>query len=74
MTSDFVSGGFFDGKTGADERRQYLLDLFKRSAQQEATVTGLHTLSNAQVLTQLPLSSFLLMSAVTHVMDHDQHR
>lgn len=44
-----LSGGFFDGKTGADERRQYLLDLFKRSAQHEAGHAGAQTLSNAEV-------------------------
>lgn len=60
MTCDAVPGGFFDGKTGADERRQYLLDLFKRSAQQEASATALHTLSNDEVLPQLPHSSVLL--------------
>ncbi|KAL3133545.1 hypothetical protein ABBQ38_007396 [Trebouxia sp. C0009 RCD-2024] len=46
-----VAGGFFDGKTGADERRQYLLELFKRSAQQEATGATPHTLTNSQLNT-----------------------
>ncbi|KAL3148844.1 hypothetical protein ABBQ32_001720 [Trebouxia sp. C0010 RCD-2024] len=46
-----ITGGFFDGKTGADKRRQYLLDLFKRSAQQEATGATPHTLTNSQLNT-----------------------
>lgn len=51
-----AAGGFFDGKTGADKRRQYLLDLFKRSAQQEATGATPHTLTNSQVM-PLPATS-----------------
>lgn len=63
MWCDLVPGGFFDGKTGADERRQYLLDLFKRSAQQEATAAALHSLSNDEVLMQLsPLLILLNVS------------
>jgi len=45
-----MAGGFFDGKTGADERRQYLLDLFKRSAEQDIEDTGAQTLSNDEVI------------------------
>ncbi len=45
-----MAGGFFDGKTGADERRQYLLDLFKRSAEQGIEDTGAQTLSNDEVI------------------------
>ncbi|KAL0021938.1 hypothetical protein WJX79_009166 [Trebouxia sp. C0005] len=44
-----ITGGFFDGKTGAEERRQYLLDLFKRSAGQDIEDTGAQTLSNDEV-------------------------
>ncbi|DBA74270.1 hypothetical protein WJX77_010300 [Trebouxia sp. C0004] len=44
-----ITGGFFDGKTGADERRQYLLDLFKRSAEQNIEDTGVQALSNDEV-------------------------
>lgn len=44
-----ITGGFFDGKTGADERRQYLLDLFKRSAQQQAADTTEGALSNSEL-------------------------
>ncbi len=45
-----MAGGFFDGKTGADERRQYLLDLFKRSAEQDTEDTGAQALSNDEVI------------------------
>ena len=45
-----MAGGFFDGKTGADERRQYLLDLFKRSAEQDIADTGAQALSNDEVI------------------------
>lgn len=45
-----AAGGFFDGKTGAEERRQYLLDLFKRSAGQDIEDTGAQTLSNDEVI------------------------
>lgn len=58
-----MPGGFFDGKTGADERRQYLLDLFKRSAQQEVADTALHTLTNDEVLT--PAAPIIFLSNVS---------
>ena len=43
------AGGFFDGKTGAEERRQYLLDLFKRTSEHGSGGTNSKTLSNKDV-------------------------
>lgn len=58
-----MAGGFFDGKTGADERRQYLLDLFKHSAQQEATGAAAHILTNTEVKPYLASSSLSALAA-----------
>ena len=42
-------GGFFDGKTDADARRLYLLNLLKQSAEQESSSCSQQTLSDQEV-------------------------
>ena len=44
------TGGFFDGKTGAEKRRQYLLDLFKHASAQSSCDNSSKTLSNLEVM------------------------
>ena len=44
-----VSGGFFDGKTGAEARREYLLDLLKQAADDTSGSACNNVLSDHEV-------------------------
>ena len=44
-----VSGGFFDGKTGAEARREYLLDLLKQAADETSGSACNNVLSDHEV-------------------------
>ena len=49
MSCCAAPGGFFDGKTDAEARRLYLLDLLKQSPEQQSSSSCQQSLSDQEV-------------------------